>query len=226
MSEQVREEFNRWAAAGRGDEMEEHHLPIVLPMLALLDFAQSDRVLDIGCGSGWLCRRIATQVPEGKVVGIDVSDEMISRARRLSEAISNVEFAEGSVEKLPVESNFFEKIVSVESAYYWPDPARGVEELFRALAPGGSAWVLINYYRDNLYCHQWGSILQVPTKLLSAEEWSELFRRAGLSSVATRQIPDESPTPAEYSGRWFRDADELRRFKQAGALLITGIKSK
>jgi hypothetical protein len=45
----LREEFNRWAEAGRGDEMEQTHLPIVEPMLALIEFKSQDRVLDVGC---------------------------------------------------------------------------------------------------------------------------------------------------------------------------------
>ena len=58
--------------------------------------------------------------------------------------------------------------MSVESAYYWPDPAAGYGELYRVLQPGGAAWILINYYRDNPYCHQWGGLLAVPTHLLAS----------------------------------------------------------
>jgi len=82
--QQLREEFNRWAEAGRGDHMEEDHLPIVLPTLELMKLGQADRVMDVGCGTGWLPRLIAGRVPEGSVVGIDVSDEMIARAQRAS----------------------------------------------------------------------------------------------------------------------------------------------
>ena len=39
--------------------MEESHLPIVVPMLALMNLQSADRVLDVGCGSGWLVRRLA-----------------------------------------------------------------------------------------------------------------------------------------------------------------------
>jgi len=46
---------------------------------------------------------------------------------------------------------------------YWPDPAAGIKDIFRVLSDGGLAWMLINYYRDNPHCHQWGSLLAVPT---------------------------------------------------------------
>ncbi len=223
---QLREEFNRWAEAGRGDEMEDHHLPIVLPMLQCTEFRFDDKVLDVGCGTGWLPRLIAARVPQGSVVGLDVSDEMIARARTQSAAIKNVAFQVGAVDHLPAEAESFTKVISVESAYYWPDPASGLREIFRVLQPGGSAWILINYYRDNPHCHQWGAQYAIPAHLLAADEWARLFGDAGFTEVAHRRIPDNSPTPEVYSGRWFRDAEQLRKFKQEGALLVCGLKPR
>src|SRR5216684_7683667 len=50
----LRVEFNRWAEAGRGEGMEEDHLPITLPVLERMRLAPTDNVLDVGCGAGWL----------------------------------------------------------------------------------------------------------------------------------------------------------------------------
>jgi len=220
----LREEFNRWAEAGRGDEMEQHHLPIVEPMLALIEFQSQDKVLDVGCGTGWLVRRIAPLVSAGLAAGMDVSDAMLERAKTLSTQLPNVVFARGGVGAIPWDSGHFTKVLSVESAYYWPDPKQGVREIFRVLSPGGAAWILINYYRDNPHSHQWGELLKVPTHLYSAEEWSELFRQAGFRAVSHQRIPDRSPTPDVYTGRWFRDAEHMRKFKQEGALLLHAAK--
>jgi SAM-dependent methyltransferase len=224
LEQHLREEFNRWAEAGRGDDMEQSHLPIVEPMLALIEFEPQDRVLDVGCGTGWLVRRIAPLVSAGVAAGMDVSDAMLERAKTLSVQLPNVVFAHGGVSAIPWDSGHFTKALSVESAYYWPDPAQGVREIFRVLSPGGAVWILINYYRDNPHCHQWGELLKVPTHLYSAEEWSELFRQAGFHAVSHRRIPDRSPTPDVYSGRWFHDAEHMRRFKQEGALLLHAAK--
>jgi len=112
----------------------------------------------------------------------------------------------------------------VESAYYWHDPARGLGEIFRVLERGGSAWILINYYRDNPDCHQWKLHFQIPTHLLSAGEWQDRFSAAGFREVHHRRIPDPSPTPEVYAGRWFRDAAQMQRFKAEGALLVSGVK--
>jgi ubiquinone/menaquinone biosynthesis C-methylase UbiE len=222
--EQLREEFNRWAAAGQGEEMEAHHLPIVLPMLPLMKISERETVLDVGCGAGWLCRMLASQVPQGRVVGLDVSNEMIERARAASAGVPNLSFSVAGVDQIPAEDNTFTRAVSVESAYYWPDPAQGIQEVFRVLAPEGSAWILINYFRDNPHCHQWGAEYKIPAHLLWAAEWARLFRKSGFTSVEHRRIPDTSPTPKVYTGRWFRDAEQMRRFKREGALLVFGSK--
>ena len=180
---QLREEFNRWAESGRGEGMAEDHLPITLPVLDRMGLSPADSVLDVGCGAGWLLHLLAERVTEGRVVGMDVSDEMVRHARRNCADLAQVMAVTGSVDEIPWENAFFTKAISVESAYYWPDPAAGLQEIFRVLRPGGSTWILINYYRDNPHCHQWGALLAVPTHLLSADEWAERFRGAGFTAV-------------------------------------------
>lgn len=220
----LREEFNRWAEAGRGEGMEQDHLPITLPVLEKMRIGAADNVLDVGCGAGWLSRRLAKLVPQGRVVGMDVSDEMIRHARRASTDFENLMFVTGEVQEIPWEPNFFTHTISVESSYYWPDSAAGIREIFRVLKPGGSGWILINYYRDNPHCHQWGDLLAVKTHLLSADEWCEFFRAAGFGDVRQERVADPSPSPEVYTGRWFRDAAQLRAFKAEGALLVHGKK--
>lgn len=223
--EMLREEFNRWAESGKGESMEHDHWPITRPVLEMMQIARDENILDVGCGAGWLSRILARGVPEGRVVGMDISDEMIQRAREASVAVENLVFVVGGVDEIPWESNFFSKAISVESSYYWPDPAKGLGEIYRVLSEGGSAWILINYYRDNLYCHQWGDLLNIPAHLLSADEWAGLFRDAGFADVARKKIPDPTPNPEVYTGRWFRDAKQLAEFRREGALLVWGKKN-
>jgi len=223
-SEQLREEFNRWADAGKGESMEHEHWPITRPVLERMGVAPADNILDAGCGAGWLSRILAGLANEGRVVGMDISDEMVRHARQKSAEFGNLVFVVGGVEEIPWEANFFDHAISVESSYYWPDPAQGIRELHRVLRDGASAWIIINFYRDNPYCHQWAEKLQVPVHLLAAEEWKHLFREAGFGEVTHALIPDPTPAPAVYEGRWFRNAEELKKFREIGALLIRASK--
>jgi arsenite methyltransferase len=223
--ETLRLEFNRWATEGKGQGMEHEHMPITLPMLEQMKLRPDESVLDVGCGSGWLVRLIARLVPEGSVAGIDVSDEMIRQAREAAAGQERVRFEVGTADHIPFPDASFSRVVSIESAYYWSDPAAGIREIFRVTAPGGSAWILINYYRDNPECHQWGPLLP-PTHLLSAEEWERLFRDAGFAAVEHGRIVDPTPAPESYSGRWFRDAEQLRRFRAEGALVVHASRAK
>jgi ubiquinone/menaquinone biosynthesis C-methylase UbiE len=222
----LREEFNRWAEAGKGEGMEEEHLPITVPVIDQMNLAPDENVLDVGSGAGWLVRLLAERVPEGRVIGMDISDEMVRRARRKYVALENAMFVVGSADEIPWDANFFTHAISVESAYYWPDPARGLREIHRVLREGGTAWIVINFYLENLHSHQWAKQFATPAHLLSAGEWEALFHDAGFTNIVHRQIPDPTPAPESYSGRWFQDAAQLRAFRQVGALLLRGTKTE
>src|ERR1700752_3500238 len=93
--EKLQSGFNRWAEAGEGETMERHHLDITGKAIRIMDLRPGERGLDLGCGSGWGTRfleRFVTDGPEGfgQVVGIDVSDEMIRRARAASKDFVNI----------------------------------------------------------------------------------------------------------------------------------------
>lgn len=220
---QLQEEFNQWAAAGRGDAMEDHHSDITDQTLPLMELKSDDRVLDLGCGTGWASRRLARIVNQGEVIGIDVSDEMLHRAEQTSAGIQNVRYVWGSAENIPAADNYFTKVLSVESFYYYADQGRALDDVHRVMAPGARLFILINLYKDNPYSLRWVSELKVPVHALSEAEYLKLLEQHGFTAEA-RRIPDRSPTPEEYSGKWFKNAEELRDFKRIGALLLVGEK--
>ena len=222
--QKLQQEFNEWAAAGRGDAMEDHHSDITDQTLALMDFRPSDRVLDLGCGTGWASRRIARMVPQGEVVGIDVADEMLRRAEQTSSGFKNIRYVWGSAEKISEADNAFTKVLSVESFYYYADQGKALDELRRVMAPGAKLFILINLYKDNPYSLRWVTELKVPVQALSEAEYKTLLKKHGFINVEARRIPDRSPTPETYSGKWFKNAEELRDFKRIGALLLIAEK--
>lgn len=218
-------EFNQWAAAGRGDEMESHHSDITEQTLALMDIQPDDRILDLGCGTGWASRRMARLATTGEIVGLDVADEMLRRADSSSSAFRNVRFAWGSAENIPEADNTFSKVLSVESFYYYADQGKALDELRRVMSPGAKLFILINLYKDNHYSLRWITELKVPVQALSEAEYKALLEKHGFKNVEARRIPDRSPTPETYSGKWFKNAEELRDFKKIGALLLIAEKA-
>ena len=104
---------------------------------------------------------------------------MIHRAEVASAGIPNVQFLHGTAEEIPAPADSFTKVLSVESAYYWMIPRAAFVKSFGCSRPGGSAWILINFYLDNPDCHQWKLHYRIPTHLLSAAEWQDLFSGRG-----------------------------------------------
>ena len=227
--ERLQQEFNGWAERGEGPKMENHHLDITEKTLRRMELRPGERVLDLGCGSGWATRLLARLVGEGpqgfgQVVGLDISDEMIRQARAASKDFENVMYVQGSAAQIPWEENFFDKVLSVESFYYYPDQERALAELFRVMAPHGRLFILINLYRDNPYSLQWVPKLKVPVHVRSAEEYAALLKAHAFEKVEYAQIPDDTPTPENYQTTSFHSLDDMKAFKRVGALLLMAAK--
>jgi ubiquinone/menaquinone biosynthesis C-methylase UbiE len=225
----LQQEFNRWAEAGEGEKMRNHHLDITEKTIRSMELRPGERVLDLGCGSGWATRMLARLVADGpqgfgQVVGLDISDEMIRQARAESRDFENILYVWGSAQQIPWEENFFDKVLSVESFYYYADQDRALSELFRVMAPHGRLFILINLYKDNPYSLQWVDKLKVPVHVRSATEYAELFRKHAFENVEARQIPDDTPTPDDYKTKSFHSLDDMKAFKRTGALLISATK--
>src|SRR5438309_3990306 len=121
MDEELRTEFNEWARAGKGESMEQGHGPVGKQAIQFMRVPADARVLDVGCGSGWATRMLAGFAINGRVTGIDISDEMIRVAREGSQSHANIEFEFASAEQLPFEENEFTHAFSMESLYYYRD---------------------------------------------------------------------------------------------------------
>lgn len=107
---------------------------------AIAQLRPGEKVLDLGSGAGFDAFLAARKVgAEGKVIGVDMTPEMISKARRNAEkgSYSNVEFRQGEIEKLPVEDESIDVIISNCVINLSTDKPQVFAEVFRVLAPGG-----------------------------------------------------------------------------------------
>lgn len=108
--------------------------------ITLASLQAGQTVLDLGSGAGLDCFFAAKQVGvTGHVIGVDMTPEMIERARSSAERLnlSNVEFHQGYIEELPVESDTVDVIISNCVINLAPDKSKVFAETFRVLKPGG-----------------------------------------------------------------------------------------
>ena len=220
--EKLRVEFNEWARAGKGDSMERGHRPVGEQAIVKMQIPANAVVLDVGCGSGWAARLIATQASQGHVIGIDVSDEMIRVASDQSKGFPNLEFKVASAEALPFDDAKFSHAFSMESLYYYSNMVAALREIHRVLADGGVFVTVIDLYLENSPSHQWIPTLKVPVHLLGIPDYRTLFEEAGFVNVKDARVRDPKPVPADYSGGSFATRDDYVLYKENGSLMLTG----
>jgi len=108
--------------------------------VTLASLKSGETVVDLGSGGGFDCFLAARQVGEtGHVIGVDMTPDMLSKARKNAEKIgaSNVEFRLGEIEHLPVADNSADVIMSNCVINLSPDKLRVFQDVYRVLKPGG-----------------------------------------------------------------------------------------
>ena len=112
--------------------------------IALASIKEGEIVLDLGSGAGFDCFLAARKVGEhGRVIGIDMTPEMITKARGNARkgGYKNIEFRLGEIENLPVEDNLADLVISNCVINLSPDKDRVFAETYRTLKPGGRLMV-------------------------------------------------------------------------------------
>ncbi len=107
---------------------------------AIAELKPGESVLDLGSGGGLDCFLAAQQVgPEGRIVGLDMTDEMLELARRNMAKVgaTNVQFEKGEMESMPLPDGTFDVIISNCVINLSPDKDAVFRESFRVLEPGG-----------------------------------------------------------------------------------------
>jgi SAM-dependent methyltransferase len=107
--------------------------------IKLLTLRSGERVLDVGCGPGFLCESIAELVGrDGAVTGIDISDDLIALCKRRNQP-TWLSYSVGDATKIDQPDASFDVVACTQVAEYVPDVDRAVSEAFRVLRPGGRA---------------------------------------------------------------------------------------
>ena len=168
--------------------------------VALASLKEGETVLDLGSGAGFDCFLAAGKVGEhGKIIGVDMTPEMIEKARENARkgSYSNVEFRLGEIENLPVADNSVDVVISNCVINLAPDKQRVFAEAYRVLKPGGrlmiSDVVLLKELPDLIKNSVEGYIGCLSGAIMK-DEYMDAVEAAGFQGV---EIVDETYFPIE-----------------------------
>jgi ubiquinone/menaquinone biosynthesis C-methylase UbiE/DNA-binding transcriptional ArsR family regulator len=162
------------SVAGDWEHIRQNYFDDRVASLAIEKLLPRDLVIaDIGCGTGTLTFELARFAK--KVIGVDLSPQMLRRAREVAKEkeLRNVDFRSGDALQLPLESNRVDAAFAVMVLHFLPDPKRAVAELCRITRPGGSV-VIVDLVQHNQQwmreqmAHRWLGFEQA-----SVESWFE-----------------------------------------------------
>ena len=169
--------------------------------VALASIRESEIILDLGSGAGFDCFLAANKAgKKGRVIGVDMTPEMIEKARGNAEkgGYGNVEFRLGEIENLPVADNYVDAVISNCVINLSPDKKRVFEEAFRVLKPGGrlmvSDIVLLKVLPDSIK-NSVEAYIGCLSGAIMKDEYVKTIKAAGFQDV---RIIDEISFPVKF----------------------------
>ncbi len=150
----------------------------------LLSVQKGEYLLDIGCGTGKLIHTMTSQISDGYFEGIDFSETMISIAQRRNKKsiqTGKVRILKGNFDELPLQNNYYDKVCSINTIYFWPKPEYTAKKIADITKPGG---FFIAGFEDMNQLEQRSLDADV-FKIYSTEEVKNLFVESGFSSGIT-----------------------------------------
>lgn len=148
--------------------------------------ASPKAVLDVGCGTGQLMRRMAKTFPGAQILGVDASRGMVDRARNVIQqgVTGRVDLA--AAEALPFPDSSFDLVVSTVSFHHWHDQRRGLTEIRRVLHDGG-VFVLADILASSRLRRTVGFI--GGGRFNTPDQLDDLLAGAGLDLLVRKRVP-------------------------------------
>lgn len=165
---------NEWEVLGSGPEI---YATVFGPammgvwppqVLALATPQPGDRILDVACGTGVLTRPLAHALgPQGRIIGLDISSEMLDVARRTTvtpAGAAPIEWREGDACVLPFAEASFERVFCAFGLMFFADRIAALREMHRVLIPTGQVTLTV-----------WGAMSQCPGQTAISRSWERHF---------------------------------------------------
>ena len=157
-------------------------------LLASLALNRNSSVLDIGCGTGYMLLQLSKQVKKGKIVGVDISSQMLKQARKKIRDVRNIQLLQAEAEKIPYPKNTFDYVVSADAFHHFPNPQKALAEMRRVMKKAGKIIIADisippHFMFNHLFKLHTGTV-----KLYSRKDMAELAQKVGLVMVQQRRV--------------------------------------
>lgn len=169
--------------------MNEHHSKLTDWGLTHVSVKRRDTVLDVGCGGGRTIKKLAAMAAQGKVYGVDYSEESVAISKKTNAASvrdRRVEILNASVSELPLPKDTFNLVTAVETHFWWRDIAAGMREVFRVTKRRGIFVVIAEVYKGATSGVSRTTEEQAPQTgitMLTPDEHRDLFTNAGFTKI-------------------------------------------
>lgn len=148
--------------------------------IELLNLQPTDRLLEVGFGTGQAIEFATMKITQGLIVGVDHSETMLATAAKRNAAAiaaNRVQLQLGEVEALPFPDHTFDKACSINCIYFWKPPERGFAEFRRVLKPGGTLVIVARHQQLDTH------------RQFTPEVVGNLMKEAGFSQVTAQEGP-------------------------------------
>ncbi|WP_102272567.1 class I SAM-dependent methyltransferase [Cytobacillus massiliigabonensis] len=133
-------------------------------------------ILDLGCGGGRTIQLLSKMNAEGKIYGIDYSNQAVKdsiRTNKQDVELGKVRIQQASVTSIPFSENTFDTITAFQTHYFWPDIESAAKEIYRVLKHDGELLIIAEIYKVNYHMETY------KTK----KEMEQLLKRTGFNAI-------------------------------------------
>ncbi|MEI6442287.1 MAG: class I SAM-dependent methyltransferase [Nostocales cyanobacterium ELA583] len=177
-----KELFDRWANSYDWAFPSFIYQAIHKRLLSQIELSPNANVLDLGCGTGRLLNRLATEFPEIRGTGLDLSPQMLRVARQKNRHRPRLIYIEGNAENLPFAEGQFDAVFNTISFLHYPQPEQVLNEVARVLSLGGKFYLVDITFNNSSSCQ---IMPHSPTgiRFYSQKQREEMGNNAGLTCV-------------------------------------------